>query len=141
MPLISLCWPTVLEVDVGDMIAEVEPPSQYSFVFCYCATDGSRGEVWQNGVWHRSVYEANVLNWIPLCEKLVPTDIHWHLLNIYGDQTVNVRTARWWVVCFSCGDSDSGTPPLWKIFMSSACRFLLINDKKCIANGGDYLEK
>ena len=24
-------------------------------------------------------------------EKMAPTGIHWHLLNIYGDQIVNVR--------------------------------------------------
>ena len=40
-------------------------------------------------------------------EKVRSIDIHWHLLNIYGDQTVDVSTVRWWVVCFSSGDSDT----------------------------------
>ena len=48
-------------------------------------------------------------------EKMAPTDIHWCLLNIYGDQTVDVCTVRFWVSCFSSGDSSNGSPP-W-------CRF------------------
>jgi len=39
-------------------------------------------------------------------EKIAPTDIHWCLLNIYGDQTVDVSTARQWVVRFSSGNND-----------------------------------
>ena len=27
-------------------------------------------------------------------EKIVPIDIHWHLRNIYGDQTVDVSTLK-----------------------------------------------
>jgi len=34
-----------------------------------------------------------VTEFIPV-EKMAPTDIHWCLLNIYGDQTVNVSAAR-----------------------------------------------
>ena len=30
--------------------------------------------------------------------EMVPTDIHGYLLNIYGDQTVDVSTVRQWVV-------------------------------------------
>ena len=36
-------------------------------------------------------------------EKMAPIDIHQHLLNIYGDQTMDVSTVRWWVVYFSSG--------------------------------------
>jgi len=39
-------------------------------------------------------------------KKVAPSDIHQCLLNIYGDQTVNVSIVRWWVVHFSSGDSD-----------------------------------
>ena len=42
---ILLCWPTVLVVNVGGMTVEVELSQQYSFMFCCCATDGSRGAV------------------------------------------------------------------------------------------------
>jgi len=38
-------------------------------------------------------------------EKISPIDIHWPLLNIYEDQTVDVSTARLWAMHFS-GDSN-----------------------------------
>ena len=40
-------------------------------------------------------------------EKILPIDIHQHLLNVYGDQTVDVSTVRQWVVCCSSGNSRS----------------------------------
>ena len=77
MSPILLCWPTMSEVDVGSMAVEVEPYHQYSITFCCCASDGSRGAVWQNGVWHGSAYEAEVCHWIPPSWKnIAPTDIH-----------------------------------------------------------------
>ena len=39
-------------------------------------------------------------------EKMAPTDIRPHWLNVDGDQTVDVSTVRWWVVCFCSGDSN-----------------------------------
>jgi len=42
-------------------------------------------------------------------EKIAPIDIHQHLLNISGDQTVAVSTVRWWVEHFSSGNSNSGS--------------------------------
>jgi len=45
-------------------------------------------------------------------EKIAPTDIHWYLLNVYGDQAVDGSTVKWWGGGFSSGDSDSGAPPL-----------------------------
>ena len=44
-------------------------------------------------------------------EKMAPTYIHLHLVNVYGDQTV-VLTVRQWAVCFSSGDSNTESP-LW----------------------------
>ena len=70
--------------------------------------------------------EAKVWNWIPPCGKNVSL---WHLstlVNVYGDQTVDVSTVRGWEVCFSRGDSNSGSCPLVQIFMSTACRLLFI---------------
>ena len=49
-------------------------------------------------------------------EKNSSTDIHQCLLNIYGDQTVDVSTARLWVVHFSSSDSDNGSLPLVQNF-------------------------
>ena len=37
---------------------------------------------------------------------MAPTDIHLHLLNIYGDQTVDISKVRQWVVHFNSGDSN-----------------------------------
>jgi len=34
-------------------------------------------------------------------EEITPTDIHWGLLNTYGDQTVDVSTVRRWVFSMS----------------------------------------
>ena len=34
-------------------------------------------------------------------EKMAPIDIHQWLLNIPGDQTVDVSPVRWWVMCFT----------------------------------------
>ena len=43
--------------------------------------------------------------------KIAPNDIHRHLLNVYGDQTVDVSTVRQWVARFSSGDSDMKDKP------------------------------
>ena len=67
------------------------------------------------------------------CGKSAFSDIHQLILNIYGDQTVDVSTVRWWVMCFSSDDTDSGSLLLVQIFTSmsdSFCSLWL----KCIAN-------
>lgn len=53
-------------------------------------------------------------------KKMAPIDIHWCLLNIYGDQTVGISTERWRVMHFSSNDSDMKDKPhsRWP------CRFL-----------------
>ena len=43
------------EVDVG---GTAEPSHQYPVTFCCRETDGSKGTIWQNGIWHGSAYEA-----------------------------------------------------------------------------------
>ena len=64
MPPVLLCLPTMSEADGGGMTVEVPsniPSQQYSITCCCCATDGSSGAVWHNGVRHGSVYEAKVV--------------------------------------------------------------------------------
>ena len=39
-------------------------------------------------------------------ENMAPTNIHQYLLNVYGDQTVDVSTVRQWILYFSIGDSN-----------------------------------
>jgi len=46
-----------------------------------------------------------------LVEKVIPIDIHWHLLNVDGDQRVNVSTLRLWVMHFSSDASDMKDKP------------------------------
>jgi len=65
MPPESLCWLTKSERDVGGMAVEAEPSHQYFIPFCCCVTDGSRGAVWWNDVWHGNAWEAKVWHWIP----------------------------------------------------------------------------
>jgi len=65
-----------IEVYAG-VAAEVEPSHQCSIEGH--VTDGSRGAVWQNSIWHRSVDEAKVCHWIPLCRK---NGTLWHSLTL-----------------------------------------------------------
>jgi len=44
-------------------------------------------------------------------EKMAVIDIHQCFLNIYGDQTVDVSTVRWWVVRF--GDMKDNSCSRW----------------------------
>jgi len=44
-------------------------------------------------------------------KKTAPNDIHRRLLNVYGDQTVDVSTVRRWVARFCSGDSDVKDKP------------------------------
>ena len=55
-------------------------------------------------------------------EKMAPidNDIHQLLLNIYGDQTVDMSTVRWWVVHFSSDNSSMKD----KLCSGQPCRFL-----------------
>ena len=39
---------------------------------------------------------------------------------------MDVSIVRWWVVCFSSSDSDSGSLLLVYIFMNVACSFLFM---------------
>ena len=47
-----------------------------------------------------------------------------HRLTLIDVLNIYVNTVRWWVVCFSSGDNDSGSPPLVHIFMSLECGLL-----------------
>jgi len=48
------------EVDVDVITLEAEPSHQYSLTCCCLVADGSRGAVWQNGIWYGSVDGAKV---------------------------------------------------------------------------------
>ena len=73
-------------------------PPVFHYILLLCDRWQQKGNLTQ---WH--------LKWI-LCmkqrcvikhtEKMTPTDIHLHLLNVYGDQTMDVSTVRQWVMHF-----------------------------------------
>jgi len=93
MPPTLLCWSTMSEVAVGGMAVDVESSHQYSLTFCCCVTDGNRGAVWQNDVWHGSAYKAKDWNWIPLCGK---SGMHWHSLTCWTFmETQQWEWAQW----------------------------------------------
>ena len=92
------------------MAVVAKPCHQHSVTCCCRVTDGSRGAVWWNGIWHGSAYEAQVWNWIPPCRKIASVDIHWCLLNVYRNQSVDIGTVRW-VVYFSNGDNSVRDKP------------------------------
>ena len=91
----------------------------------------------------------NVIKFL-YAENIAPIGIHWchgFMVNSWqlvlaehlGRPTNEPVDVRQWVVHFN--SSDSGSPPLVQVFTSMASRFLFIASKKCIANGGDYVEK
>ena len=127
MLLVLYSWPTTAEDDDGGMAVEIEPSHQHPIRSCCRVTDGSRGAVWQNGVWYGSADEAKA-------KKMAPTDIHWCLLNIHGDRTVDLITARQRMVLFSSSDSDSWCRYLWS-WDAGFCSLL------AKMPNGDYIEK
>ena len=90
MPPILLRWPATSEAG-GGMIVEIEPFCQYCVTFCCHARDDSRGTMWQNDIWHGIVNDAKVWNLIHAA-KNAPADFYWCLVNVYGDQPVDVST-------------------------------------------------
>lgn len=65
-------------------------------------------------------------HWIPSCRKIASNDIHRHLLNVYGDQTMNVSLVKWLIKRFSSGDSN-GCDKTHSKCGSSMCVFLAGN--------------
>ena len=96
------------EADGRGMGAEVESFHQNSIIFGYYVTDGSRGTVSQNGILCGSTGGSKQvrLNSPEQKKKRTPIDIDQCLLNIYGEQRVDVSTVRWWVVYFCSSDSN-----------------------------------
>jgi len=100
MSPILLCWPMASEVDAGGMAVGVEPSHQYSITFyCHVVVAAEVESEMEEPMKQRSVIE----------KKMVPIGIHQCFLNSYGDQTVDVSAVRWWVLCFSSGNSYSGS--------------------------------
>ena len=141
MPYILWCWPTTSKADVGGMAEEVELSYQYSFIFCCCVTDGSGGTIWHNGVWHGSADEAKVCNWIPPYRW---TGTHWHSSKLaeclwrpnsgydHGESEDGV---------FQQGQQQQRVTSTGAEFYRGSLQALVHYWWKCIANGGDCVEK
>ena len=75
-------------------------------------------------------------------EKISPTDIHWHLLNIYGDQTVDVNTVVWCVSAFETATWKTGQVlGSHADFHKHVFQSFVHCWQKFIATGGEYVEK
>jgi len=96
MPHILLCWPTMSEADVGGLAVQYESPYQYSITCCSHATGGSRGAIWQNGIWHESLYDAKVWKNCTHCHSLTFIECLWKPNSVYQHSEVH----------FSYGDSN-----------------------------------
>ena len=126
MLLVSLCLSTTSWMDVGGMAAEAELSHQHSITFCCPVADGSRGAAWRNDVWLGKVYEAKVYHWMPSRGK---NCTHWHLLILVEclwRSKSGYEHSEEWVVYFSTGGSNSGSPLLVQILMIVTCRLLFI---------------
>ena len=130
MPLILLCQPMVSEMGVGGMVVTTEPSRQYSIKFCCHEAGSRRGTVWQNGVWHEREYEEKMCHWIPPREKKCP---HWHPLMLAEHlwrpvSMVCTSPVKWWVVCFSSGDSGHhGRYRFLQVEHSGSCSLLTMH--------------
>ena len=86
------------------------------------------------------IKQRKVWDLILSCGKMALTDIHPCCLKAYGDQTVDVSTARLWVLHFRSGSSDRVTFT-GADFYKSSTQVLVHRFWKCITDGGDYIEK
>ena len=95
------------------MTVEAEPSCQYSVTFCCHMTDGRRGRVWQNGVWHESVYEAMLFHWIPPCIRNCTCWPSLMLAECLWRPSGTPSGIHRWVQHFSSSNSDSESPQVW----------------------------
>ena len=134
---ILLCWPTTSEADVGGMAVRVEPSHQYSVKFCCRVTDGSRGAVWPNGIWHGCAEEAKVCHWIPPQGE---NCTHWHSLTLAAHLwRPNSGCEQWGLL--QQWQQWQWSPRLVQVLMSTGfvrCFVGFVHCwQKCRANSGD----
>jgi len=118
---IFLCWTMTSEADIGGMQLRLNLPINIPLHFL------AMSQVAAEEHSHRMTFDVEVLmkqksgNEFLHEEKNVPIDIYWCLLNVYGDQTVDVSTESQWVVYISSSDSDRF---LW-LWQSGSCSLLV----------------
>ena len=87
-------WPKMSEADIGGMTVEVEP--LHISAMWQMAAEGQSDKMTSD----MGVHVAEFLH----AGKMAPTDIHWHLLNGYGDhnhgckhsEVVGSAFQEWW---------------------------------------------
>ena len=100
---------------------------------CCCATGGSRGSVWQNGMWHGSVWETHT-PYIKRCtcwNSLMHTE-HWWRPNVL---TFTKQWGSGWCI------SAVATVTMGHLCCADFYELLFIAGKESISSGGDYVEK
>ena len=130
-------WPMTSEADFGSTAVEVELFCPYTITYGCCATDGSRGAVWQSGA-----YEAKVCHWIRPYRKtwhsLMLAELLWKPNSGYQQgEVVGGGFQQWWQEC-------ERRTTFWiamQIFYEHSMQAVVHHWWKCIANGGDYSEK
>ena len=94
------------------MAVEAEPSHQYAVnVLLPCNRWQQRGRLTEWCLTWKYIWSKGVPLNSSMQKKMASSAIHRHLLNIYGDLTVDVRTVRWRVVQFSSDDSDEKDKP------------------------------
>jgi len=125
------------EADDAGTAAEVEPSHQHPIPCCCRVTDGSRGALLHNGIWHGSVDEAKGWNLTPPCRKKWQPPTFMATSWTFLETKQCCSTVRcWW--CISAVTVEH----------LHRCRFLGKHHAahvhhwwKCTVNGGDYIEK
>ena len=146
MPPVLFCWPITPEEDVG-MAVGVEASHQYSIKFDCHATDGSRGAIWQCGIWRASACEAKLCHWIPVWGK---NSTHCYSVmlaeHLWRPNSGCEHSESWTVWATLSVGTNHSTVKQWVTstgsdFDKHGRQALLHHWWKCIANGGDCVEK
>ena len=108
------------------------PPTSH-YMLLPCGRWQQKGRFWWNGLWHGSVYGAEVRNWIPSCGR---NGTHWHSLMLVEclwrpnsgcehTEAVGGAFQQWWQWC----EREVMT---MQIFMRAACRLLFITGRNAL---------
>ena len=93
------------------MAVGIQPSCKHFIPFSFCATDGSGGQPGKMESDMEGHMKQRCGTEFLHVEKIAPIDSHQYLLNIYGDQTEDVSTVKWAVVCVRCDDSNEKYKP------------------------------
>ena len=112
----------------------------FHYVLLLCDRGQQRGRLSE---WHltwKCLWSKGVSLNFSMWKKTAPTDIHLHLLNSYGDQTVDVSTVKWWVVHSAAATTAWLTrhvPDSHVDFYGHSMQALIHCWQKCTVNNGD----